>query len=112
GTRMAGGQQPVPNLANATLADADQRKQLDFVQRANRRLLDTDPGHPELEGLIESYEMAYKMQTSVPETLDLGREPQAVRDLYGLNDPVTQHFGTQCLMARRLAEKGVRVIQL
>jgi hypothetical protein len=111
GTRLGGGQRAVPNIA-AARADADQRKQLDFVQGMNRRLLATDPGHPELEGLIESYELAYKMQTSVPDTLDLGREPQAVRDLYGLTDPATQHFGTQCLMARRLAEKGVRFIQL
>lgn len=112
GTRLGGGQRAVPNLANHVLSDADQRKQLDFVRRANRRLLDADPGHPELEGLIQSYEMAYRMQTSVPDTLDLGREPEAIRALYGLNDPTTQHFGTQCLMARRLAEKGVRFIQL
>jgi hypothetical protein len=111
GTRLGGGQRAVPNIAPA-LPDADQRKQLDFVQKANRRLLDADPGHPELEGLIESYEMAYKMQTSVPDTLDLGREPKEVRELYGLDDPTTQHFATQCLMARRLAEKGVRFIQL
>jgi uncharacterized protein (DUF1501 family) len=56
--------------------------------------------------------MAYRMQTSVPDTLDLGREPQAIRDLYGLSDPITRQFGTQCLMARRFAEKGVRFIQL
>src|SRR5690606_22725665 len=81
-------------------------------ERANRRLLEHDPGNPELEGLIESYELAYKMQTSVPETLDLGREPEHIRELYGLDEPQTSVFGAQCLMARRLAEKGVRFIQL
>ena len=111
GTRLGGGQRAVPNITPA-LPEADQRKQIDFVQRANRRLLATDPGHPELEGVIESYEMAFKMQTSVPETLDLSRESAEVRALYGLDDPTTQNFGTQCLMARRLAEKGVRFIQL
>jgi hypothetical protein len=112
GTRLGSGQRAVPNIANRTLADRDQRRQLDFVQRANRRLLEIDPGHPELEGVIQSYELAYRMQTSVPETLDLGREPQRIRELYGMNDPTTQQFGTQCLMAGRLAERGVRFIQL
>jgi hypothetical protein len=112
GTRMGAGQGSVPNLVNRRLTDDDQRRQLDFVEQANRRLLQRDPGHPELGGLIESYELAYKMQTSVPETLDLGREPEHIRKLYGLDEQATAAFGTQCLMARRLVEKGVRFIQL
>jgi hypothetical protein len=112
GTAMNGGQRSVPNLANRSLTDAQQRRQLEFIQSANRRLLAEDPGQTEIEGLIESYELAYRMQTSVPDTLDLSRESQATRDLYGINDARTQNFGTQCLMARRLAEKGVRFIQL
>jgi hypothetical protein len=111
GTRLSG-QGGVPDLDNRHLADGDQRRQLDFVERANRRLLEKDPGNAELEGLIESYELAYKMQTSVPNTLDLSREPQHIRSLYGLDEAATTPFGTQCLMARRLAEKGVRFIQL
>jgi hypothetical protein len=111
GTRLATGQRGLSNI-DARLADAEQRRQLEFIQQFNRRLLARDPANPELEGLIESYELAYRMQTSVPETLDLGREPQHVRDLYGLDNPATSRFGTQCLMARRLAEKGVRFIQL
>ena len=79
----------------------------------NRRTLaERDPSNPELEGAIESLELAYKMQTSVPGVLDIESEPAAVRDLYGLNDRATENFGRQCLMARRLAEKGVRFIQL
>lgn len=112
GTRLGGGRGSVPNIANGRLSDADQRTQLDFVQAANKKLLGQMPGNPELEGLIESYELAYKMQTSVPATLDLDDEPASIRELYGLDDSATSNFGTQCLMARRLAEKGVRFIQL
>ena len=111
GTRMSGGQGAVPNLVGR-LGDAEQRRQIEFIQQGNRRLLAEMPGQPELEGLIESYELAYRMQTSVPETLDLSGETDATRALYGLDDPETSGFGTQCLMARRLAEKGVRFIQL
>ena len=109
---MQTGQRGVPHIANRHLADADQRRQLEFVQQLNRRALSEDPGQPELEGLIQSYELAYQMQSSVPETLDLSREPARIRELYGIDDPATQNFGAQCLLARRLMEKGVRFIQL
>jgi hypothetical protein len=112
GTRLSGGQGAVPNIANRRLDDRQQRRQIEFIQSGNRRLLAEMPGQPELEGLIESYELAYKMQTSVPNTLDLDSESDATRTLYGLDDSTTSTFGTQCLMARRLAEKGVRFIQL
>jgi len=112
GTRLSSASRGVPNIRNRHLTGGDQRKQLDFVQRANRRLLDRDPGNAEVEGLIESAELAFRMQSSVPDTLDLSRETAATRRLYGLDDRRTSRFGTQCLMARRLAEKGVRFIQL
>jgi hypothetical protein len=112
GTRLSTGQRGVPNIENRHLAGGDQRRQLDFVERANRRLLADDPSDPTLQGLLESYELAFKMQTSVPNTLDLSREPAQIHELYGLDDSPTQAFGAQCLMARRLAEKGVRFIQL
>jgi hypothetical protein len=112
GTRFSSGGHGVPNLTNPQFTRADQRRQLDFLQAANRRLLAQQPGHAELEGVIQSYELAWRMQTSVPASLDLGTEPEAVRALYGLDDAATERFGTQCLMARRLAEKGVRFIQL
>jgi hypothetical protein len=111
GTRLGGGRDSVPNI-DPRLAEADQRAQLDFVQLQNRRLLNQLPGNPELEGLIESYELAFKMQTSVPATLDLDGEPDSIRALYGLDDDETSRFGASCLMARRLVEKGVRFIQL
>ena len=113
GTRIGGGQRGIPNLDNGRLTDSAQRRQVEYIQRLNRRTLaQRDPANPELEGAIESLELAYKMQTSVPGVLDLGVEPAHVRELYGLDDRATERFGTQCLMARRLAEKGVRFIQL
>ena len=112
GTRLGGTQRGLPNLASAA-SDSAQRRQIDFIQKLNRRTLaQRDPGNPELEGAIESLELAYKMQTSVPGVLDLADEPAAIRELYGLDDRTTERFGTQCLMARRLAEKGVRFIQV
>ncbi|QDV17160.1 hypothetical protein Pan153_17950 [Gimesia panareensis] len=112
GTRLGSASRGLPNIRNRSLSGDDQRKQLDFVQRANRRLLKQDASNPEIEGLIESAELAFRMQSSVPETLDLSRETQETQRLYGLDDPRTARFGTQCLMARRLAEQGVRFIQL
>lgn len=112
GTRISSGSRGLPNIANRMLSDSLQRKQLDFLQQANKKLLAQTPGQPELEGLIQSYELAYKMQSAVPETLDLSREPRHIHTLYGLDRPETSQFGTQCLMARRLAEAGVRFIQL
>ncbi len=111
GTRLGTGSSGVPNLSGS-LSESAQRKQLDFIQKANRRLLEKQPSHPEIEGIIQSYEMAAKMQTSVPAVLDLDGEPDHIRALYGLDDSTTERFGTQCLMARRMAEKGVRFIQL
>lgn len=112
GTRLGSASRGVPNIRNDRLTTADQRRQLDFVQQANRRLQARDSANPEIEGLIESAELAFRMQTSVPETLDLSQETQATQRLYGLENRVTSRFGTQCLMARRLAEKGVRFIQI
>jgi hypothetical protein len=112
GTRLSSGSRGVPNIANRHLTAADQRRQLDFVQEANRRLLARDEENPEIEGLIESAELAFRMQSSVPDTLDLSQETQATHRLYGMDDPRTERFGTQCLMARRLAERGVRFIQV
>lgn len=112
GTRISGGAGSVPNLSNNRLTNSDQQKSLDFIKRSNERLKQRFPGNPEFEGVVQSYEMAYKMQTSVPEVFDLDDESNATFELYGMNDGVSAGFGEQCLMARRLAEKGVRFIQL
>ena len=112
GTRLSGGGgRGIPNL-DGHLGGSGQREQLDLIQKMNRRLLGKVPANPEIEGVIESYELAYRMQTSVPGVLDMGGEPEAIQALYGINDRATETFGRQCLLARRLAEKGVRFIQL
>lgn len=101
----------IPDL-QALLDPKAQRHQLDFIQRANTRLLNTHPHHNELEGVIRSYEMAFRMQTSVPEAINLSQEPPHTLSLYGVDNPVTQRFGSGCLLARRLVEKGVRFVQV
>jgi len=101
----------VPNL-RPQVASPLQRKQLDLLQSMNRDLA-TTPGAPEeLDGIIQSYELAFKMQTSVPELLDLSREPQHVLDAYGVKDGPDGSFARQCLMARRLSEAGVRFVEI
>ncbi|MGI8982272.1 MAG: DUF1501 domain-containing protein [Pirellulaceae bacterium] len=101
----------LPNLKPQT-ATALQRLQLDFIQEKNRELAKT-PGAPdELEGIIESYELAFKMQGKVPELLDISKEPRHVLDAYGVKPGPAGSFARQCLMARRLSEAGVRFVEI
>jgi hypothetical protein len=101
----------LPNL-KATAPDALQRRQIDLVQSMNRDLA-AAPGAPEqLDGVIQSYELAFKMQEKVPELLDISQEPQQIRDLYGVKDGPAGSFARQCLMARRLSEAGVRFVEI
>ncbi len=101
----------LPNL-KAQAAASLQRKQLDLVQAMNRDLA-TRPGAPDqLDGVIQSYELAFKMQGKVPELLDIANEPQAVRDAYGVKPGPGGSFARQCLMARRLSEAGVRFVEV
>ncbi len=90
--------------------DPAQRRQLDFLRELNTAAA-SDLDH-ELSARIATYEMAFKMQVAAPEVLDLSKESAATRASYGLDDPVTADFGTQCLLARRFAEAGVRYIQV
>jgi Protein of unknown function (DUF1501) len=101
----------VPNL-KAQSALALQRKQIDLVQAMNRDLA-TTPGAPDqLDGVIQSYELAFKMQGKVPELLDISKEPQSVLDEYGVKPGPAGSFARQCLMARRLSEAGVRFVEV
>jgi hypothetical protein len=112
GTRVdlaAGG---ISDIRNAHLSQGRQRSQIDLIQQMNRDLLEKHPGNPELDGVIQSYELAYRMQSSVPAVLDLKAETAGTIERYGINSEDTKTFGTQCLMARRLAESGVRFIQV
>ncbi len=101
----------LPNLQAASDPRL-QRRQLDFIQSLNRQYAQA-PGVPdELEGVIQSYELAFTMQEKVPEILDLSKEPQGVLDAYGVQDGPAGSFARQCLMARKLSEAGVRFVEV
>ncbi len=101
----------LPNLKSATSTGL-QRKQLDLIQAMNRDLA-AAPGAPDqLDGVIESYELGFKMQSKVPELLDISKEPQKVKDAYGVKDGPGGSFARQCIMARRLSEAGVRFVEI
>jgi hypothetical protein len=101
----------VPNLKGQTPLSL-QRKQLDLLQAMNRDLAVT-PGAPEaVEGVIQSYELAFKMQGKVPELLDIFKEPRKLLDAYGVKPGTAGGFARQCIMARRLSEAGVRFVEI
>ncbi len=102
----------IPNIANRELSRDQQRKQLDLLQSINRDRLAQDKVNSELEGVIESYELAFRMQTAVPKVMDFGSESSKTLEAYGIGSGATDNFGRQCLMARRFAESGVRFIEL
>ncbi|MDX1925328.1 MAG: DUF1501 domain-containing protein, partial [Pirellulaceae bacterium] len=89
-----------------------QRKNLDLIAKLNQAHLAEHPEHEELNARMDSYELAFRMQMQVPETLDLSRESQAIQELYGIGSESTDAFGRKCLLARKLVEKGVRFVQL
>ncbi|MGH9657200.1 MAG: DUF1501 domain-containing protein [Bryobacteraceae bacterium] len=89
-----------------------QRARLDHLARLNEEHARQYPGSTELAARIASYELAYRMQGAAPEAVDFSKETEATRKLYGLDDAATEPFGKQCLLARRLVERGVRFVQL
>lgn len=104
---------PLRDMKNNLLTQTQQRKQLDFVRSLNAQKLKRDVYHPEIEGAIESFELAFRMQDEVPELLDVSSETAATVDSYGIGSGLaTDRFGRQCLLARRMAEAGVRFIEL
>lgn len=98
--------------APPALRGARQQENLSFLAQLNRAHLARHPGEADLEARIASYELAARMQLAAKEALDLSGESPATKKLYGLDDPVTQEYGTRCLIARRLIERGVRFVQL
>jgi hypothetical protein len=101
------------HLAMPPLYSRDDRiRQLDLLDRLNQIHHQRHPAHSELEARIRSYELAFRMQTSAPEAFDLSRESADTRRLYGLDEKDTEEYGTACLLARRLVERGVRFVQL
>ena len=112
GTRINVGATPIRNIKNPSLSRTDQRKQLDLIQSFNHEALRRGKVDSQVEGVIESYELAFKMQDTVPTVMNINEEPEQVKSLYGLGEKATENFGRQCLMARRLAEAGVRFIEV
>ncbi len=104
---------PLRNVNNSRLSRSQQREQLDLIRDLNEQKLRRETFHPEIEGAIESFELAFRMQDEIPHVMDLGAESKETLRLYGIGSgEPTDRFGQQCLMARRMAEAGVRFIEL
>ena len=111
GTILRSGKSPVLHLERpAGMTGKRQRRMLDFLQKMND--LDTAAEDSEMAARISSYELAFRMQSAAPEAVDLTQETEATKKLYGLDNKVTTEFGTRCLLARRMVERGVRFVQL
>jgi hypothetical protein len=113
GTALNAQGPPIDNLNRLPhMSATQQRRQLDLLNELNAEHAQQHPGDAELAARIQSYELAYRMQMGAPEALDVNRETEATRRLYGLDNPARAHFARQCLMARRLVERGVRFVQI
>ncbi|MBL8178621.1 MAG: DUF1501 domain-containing protein [Bryobacterales bacterium] len=113
GTTFRPGRNPILNLTRPQgIAESDQRAMLDTLRTLNEEHLAARNRDSELNARIESYELAFRMQMAAPEATGIGRESAATQKLYGLDDPVSAGFGSRCLLARRLIERGVRFVQL
>ena len=113
GTVFRGGQTPILYLRNpAGVTDEAQRDTLGFIGEVDRMHDSARAADSTLDARIASYELAYRMQSAAPETVDFSQETEATKKLYGIGDPATDDFGHKCLLARRLVERGVRFIQL
>jgi hypothetical protein len=105
--------EPIENLKPlASRGEGGQRAQLDLLARLNRKHLEQSPIEGELSARIQSFELAYRMQTAAPEAFDISKEPEHIRASYGLDQKHCAHFGAQCLTARRMVERGVRFVQI
>jgi hypothetical protein len=116
GTRIGVEKRPIASAEVANLKSlqtaAAQRAELNLVNTLNRSKLTREKQDPQVEGLIESYELAYRMQSEMPLVMDLEKESEATRRLYGIGETVTDDFGRKCLLARRMVEAGVRFVEI
>jgi hypothetical protein len=112
GTFISDMNRPLHNLKNSRVSSERQRRELDALARLNQLHLVRSGEDSRLSARIESFELAYRMQAKAPEAFDLSAETVATQRLYGVNQPTTEIFGRQCLLARRLVERGVRFVQL
>ena len=113
GTLFRSGGTPLLDLATPEgVSERTQRHALDLLKEMNEAHMQSRPDESELAARIESYELAYRMQTSAAEAVDLDRESPQTRAMYGLDEKITSDFGRKCLVTRRLLERGVRFVQL
>ncbi len=113
GTLFRPGKNPILDLQGPRhITQEIQREQLDFLSQLNQQHLAERPGSSDLTSRINSYELAYRMQSQAPEAVDLTQESQSMLDMYGVGTQPTDEYGRNCLIARRLVERGVRFIQL
>ncbi len=113
GTLFRSGDTPIVDLKRRPeISAGQQQSELEMLRWFNRRHADQRTDTSELEARIASYELAFRMQAKAPELVDLNGESAATRKLYGLDDPVAEPFGRQCLLARRMVERGVRFVKV
>jgi hypothetical protein len=113
GTLFRSGGTPLLDLATPEgISDRTQRRALDLLKEMNEAHMKSRPDESELAARIQSYELAYRMQTSAAEAVDLDRESPQTRAMYGLDQKITEDFGRKCLVTRRLLQRGVRFVQL
>jgi hypothetical protein len=113
GTVMRGGASPILNLNTpGGISDAQQRSTLDFINKLNRDHLRRRESDSELAARIAAYELAFRMQAHAPAVVDISKETEATKRLYGLDRKETAEFGLRCLLARRMVERGVRFVQI
>jgi len=105
--------QPIRDLKPpGTITAEAQARQMDLLRSYNQEYMQNHFTNPDLQGRLDAYELAYRMQAEAPQTLDVDSENADIKAQYGLNDSVTESFGRRCLMARRLVERGVRFVQI
>jgi len=113
GTQFRNGPNPILNLSTpAEVGDARQKAKLDLIHTLNDIHRRQRPGDSQLEARQAAYELAFRMQATAPEAVDLSRETDKTKEAYGLNRKETAEFGHRCLLARRLVERGVRFVQV
>ncbi len=112
GSLFREGGSPVADLDRGEITAERQRRMMDLMRRLDRRILARVGAEDKLEASIANYELAFKMQSAVPDLIDVRGETEATRRLYGLDDETTRIYGGQCLLARRMVERGVRFIEL
>ena len=103
---------PIRHLTDSSLPKDVQRRRIDLIQTMNRRQLERLETDRQMEGVIESFELAFRMQTETPKLVNLAEESKETQALYGIGEQKTDEFGRQCLLARRFAEAGVRFVQV